>query len=791
MPDFTIRLAGEPIRVSLGESATEAARQAGLARDAVTDAQEVVADAIQARADIIDLNSISREDGLAPVAGNAIGNGVFDTYLMRHSPFDADGVLDSISLTVTDEGASNVKFKLVEPSADWSTASLVAELAAQPLVAGLNTVEMGGVEVKRGQVVGIARETFTSSRWQSFSAASGTNLGAVASGDLTGTNVGLTSGTLVPLISFQWRRTIGAEEEAATLHGLEAGIGSEMTGRSLTFGQAVLAGSVGTGGQNATVYFPAEAIGQSGPVKELRPDLNSVTRALIVHWRPYVIGGTTGSVQRTFFIEPANTTNPLIAGVDFDEFQVQRGDRIGICKLSSTTSLRFTTNTRGGAYKLTMPVPLGSSAPLEAITVNIGLGVTIAAPPVSLLEFADTQGDRLRESVTAEFQTFTGTATPAAWSLTGWTVNNGLVSPAAEGFTQIAQYTDDKLVSTRHTTRMRFSVTRATPTLKVGFGIGVLSTWKETGPVIVNCEVGALQIYDNTNTLRVTSAPFGFANAPGAAPGEYTLEVKRKRHTLYIVFSDLDTGESFKWKVGGTSSQCTSLKGPLKVTFLDGSGTAGDVIVRWVNVDLDGPPDPFAVVLGDSNTEGIQLPNGFPPSWAERLDDIRNRGDIINFSVGGWKATDAQTALANGLLDGISPRYVVIALGTNDTALGTWRTAIQAIVSAAVAAGATPVLCTIPPRTDGGTIGPDLLAANNDIRTGYFGRWPYIDFMQALAAGRDETTNAWNTAFLLVGDILHYNDLGNDALIRQDPTTRAITGQIARDAPFLLSGVAR
>jgi len=125
---------------------------------------------------------------------------------------------------------------------------------------------------------------------------------------------------------------------------------------------------------------------------------------------------------------------------------------------------------------------------------------------------------------------------------------------------------------------------------------------------------------------------------------------------------------------------------------------------------------------------------------------------------------------ATDLQSWASAKYVVPALGTNDTVLASWRTNIATMISDAVGIGAEPILCTLPPRPDRQAF---LDAANADILSGYFGRYRYIDFASAVTVGNDRVT--WDAQYQ-TGDNTHYNAAGQQRIL----------AQVLADAPFLV-----
>jgi lysophospholipase L1-like esterase len=369
---------------------------------------------------------------------------------------------------------------------------------------------------------------------------------------------------------------------------------------------------------------------------------------------------------------------------------------------------------------------------------------------------------------------FPGVATPTGWTLGGGAVSDGLTF-ATPGNSAFAAY-DTNSSANYAGAVAKFTVTDTA----AQFGIGWDSQGTDYG--------GYVEIDGTNNKLRIMQWVSGVGSAPGDLNAygravtiaalvngrSYTLRTVRKGHNYEVSLIDSVTQTETILAPEPFASTLENFNG--RAGFLHRAGSASGVkctyFERYVLFD-----DPKIIVLGDSNAYGMSLdnnsmqnvPRDFVNAWPHLLDMARGRGDVLNASRPG----ETSTGLAGRLtidLNLWSPDYVVIAMGTNDTLQATWRTQIAAVVAAVVARGATPVLCTFPPRAATQAF---LTAANADIRDAYFGDYPYIDLAFALTDSNDSVT--WNTSFD-IGDGIHFNKAGHAAAYNQ----------VRLDAPFLL-----
>lgn len=356
---------------------------------------------------------------------------------------------------------------------------------------------------------------------------------------------------------------------------------------------------------------------------------------------------------------------------------------------------------------------------------------------------------------------FPGTSLPSGWTASGsWTVNEGLISPATGGWTTYAISAGDSSISRRRF----FARIKVVNTASV-FGICTKPPENSGGAVaMVDGTANKLRIYSWDGT-----ATAGTCDTEVALPANlvanrfYTLEVIKDGMGCSVTFTDTVTQQS-----------CTASEYQ-KSAYRQWHGRAGimfhsgSIKVDWMEVDAMHNESLRAIIIGDSNSEGHFLPVG-SPSWAFQAAAVRKlAGDVLLAVRAGDETPNFIARKMHDLLPW-KPKYVVLALGTNDTVQDTWRTNTAATISEIVALGAEPILCTQIPRTASQSL---RSAMNADIRSGYFGRYHYIDLAYAVSLNNDGET--WDPAYNY-GDNTHANAAGQVRMFQQ----------LLTDAPFVL-----
>lgn len=182
------------------------------------------------------------------------------------------------------------------------------------------------------------------------------------------------------------------------------------------------------------------------------------------------------------------------------------------------------------------------------------------------------------------------------------------------------------------------------------------------------------------------------------------------------------------------------------------AGTAANVATRNGNT---------LIVLGDSiagaSTSYTSVTDSLSWTWPNQVN-IRSKQQIrylYNAGVAGDKCSDMLTRNQSTVI-GKSPAVAALECGTNDVgnsiAFTTTTTNITSILTAWIAAGIKPVLCTIPPRTDSDTYILPILKVNAWIRKYAAANGiTLVDFYSILV----DPANAHYRAGLAQGDGIH------------------------------------
>ena len=177
-------------------------------------------------------------------------------------------------------------------------------------------------------------------------------------------------------------------------------------------------------------------------------------------------------------------------------------------------------------------------------------------------------------------------------------------------------------------------------------------------------------------------------------------------------------------------------------------GTWNIEYFKWSSVDYKNIN--FALV-GDSITQGYEV-TAIANRFADKIIAASSKKGII-LAAGRTAIADIYNDIAE--LIRINPRRVIIMLGANDVISGfneaTIETQYAALINGIVAAGITPIICTIPPIT-----GKDVRTFNTFLKTTYSGIYTVIDVYAALVGVAPD----WDAAYVATGGV-HPNDAGH------------------------------
>ncbi|MDF2114783.1 SGNH/GDSL hydrolase family protein [Roseiarcaceae bacterium H3SJ34-1] len=401
--------------------------------------------------------------------------------------------------------------------------------------------------------------------------------------------------------------------------------------------------------------------------------------------------------------------------------------------------------------------------------------------------------DQMRKATVITRTTFPGITTPANWTLNGWTVSDGLRSPAAGGYTTFARYAYPSALDRR---KVSWRVNLHVPTAVWGIGFDGIDTGVYNN--------GTLAIIDGSAGASAAVMRFygwnGGASAPstvGTTPGstiskaipftlvanrDYMVSLEKVKNVNIFTITDTITRVSCVLTDGEYQSNFSGRGwGRMGICYVSGSGAAGDIITNRVHYTATVQQNLHLLIVGDSNAESItDFGDNMNRGFAHLVEAMRGRGDVIISARGGSQTTDFLTRLDIDL-NLFNPAYVLVCLGTNldnlagsDAAnLATFQTNNPLIRAAIVARGAIPVWGTAPPRSDKLSLGA---SKNGWLRTWAVGQGdPLVDFARCVSAANDDgdwlAINTW--------DAIHYSFIG--AGLAAD--------QVAIDAPFLIDAV--
>lgn len=444
------------------------------------------------------------------------------------------------------------------------------------------------------------------------------------------------------------------------------------------------------------------------------------------------------------------------------------GDLLGANQVVAATNSQL--QIKASVSKI-LPMLKGSVSGLKALS-------TALAARIALLE-NNPADSTFKLGLSAISKTrFAGTTTPTGWTLGGWTVNNGLRSPAVGDYTAKANF-DSFTAATAKTTRAYFTINSLTSVFAVCFT-----------PFLTNFDSGTLAIIDAANSqLRLinwdglaipaggTTTAFSFTTGR-----KYLVEVIRIRFRTIFKVTDTVTQASAiidRDDINGAPRSGRQW-GKAGVVFIAGSGAANDVTVHEFGSYLNARKTRKLGIASDSNTEFSAGGVDYNKGYAYMIQDARKNNDVVVVSRAGDNTENLLLRMAIDITF-LAAEYFLVPMGTNDTSASTWATNMTSILAAITAAGSKPILATLLPRLDGADAPANAawlaknIAINNIIRSGALGGYSfdYIDFAKAVSLNHDGVTVDPD---LYISDLLHLSVAGHAKLFQQ----------VKIDAPYLL-----
>lgn len=614
-----------------------------------------------------------------------------------------------------------------------------------------------------------------------FTSTTPTSVGIVAATDQLQmkASVAVITGTVKAAVSTL--QVTATENQAAV-----ASVTSKVDDNELVRKALATDGYYGKGGRS--VYGLTPASGSTASTGFMRSPNNPVTDFGAVDTIRYygkVIGTGVFRFYRpngdgtwnNFHNESVTVALGLQSYASFTPFIVQPGDIVGFYSSSGQGQISYTTGI-GNGLLLSSGDGTGSSVTLtntgNRMYIQISVNQLSVKDDVNTLKSEISSLDSLvgspylpRGRYTITSQTFPSTTTPPSWVLgTGWTVNNGLISPTSGGgydnYTLFGGFT----AAMRKTTRARIKLTNTSSQFGICYYPMESPNYYYGTVCMVNGSAGTISLIPWTGSNAAygpgRSVNIGFTLV---ADREYLLTVTKVMGVNTFTFTDTVTQQtvSISSEQADGGNETGRQWGKVGLMYLSGSFTCTK-FEYVLNVQMN----PRFVVIGDSNTEGANaLGSNYQYGYAHLMENERRQADVLIAGRGGDETTNVLQRV--GYEVALDPEYVVINMGTNDGNTTTWLNNMTSLIALFTANGVKPVLCTLIPKT-----GSDAknITINNYIRNYQFGPYPYIDLAKSVSVNNDGVT--LDTS-LFAGDGIHMNVSGNAKAFQQTKI----------DAPFL------
>lgn len=433
----------------------------------------------------------------------------------------------------------------------------------------------------------------------------------------------------------------------------------------------------------------------------------------------------------------------LIAGtVEIDAPLAQVGIAGGFSYIAAT-DIQLNSNVQ--VSKNTNNQPISAEFTYETSSLNL-------QDRVSALENKGLTVSPPLFSTVMDSQSFSGTSLPADWSAEGWTVNEGLFTPNTGSWTTKALSTGSSALAKRE---YSVDITILDASTITGFCTDQIETEAGAGAVLIDCTQNKLILYKYNGSSAGTSVA-EVSIEPIVLNSKYQLRIEKNGYFNIISLINKTTGATFKLEYSDTTTgRYVQMHGRAGFLHLQGSAKFNNYLFKAFY-----PVDLHVLFIGDSNKERAAnvLPN---MTWAFQLVDMRRmNGDAAIAARSGDETPNFLKRKEFDLMRW-KPKYVVWALGTNDTDINVWRTNMAQNIADTLAIGAIPILCTQVPRGSTSNLHYQM---DEEIRSGAFGNYKYIDLAKAVSLNNDGFT--WNPAYNS-GDNLHVNPAGQSRWVQQ------------------------
>jgi hypothetical protein len=398
------------------------------------------------------------------------------------------------------------------------------------------------------------------------------------------------------------------------------------------------------------------------------------------------------------------------------------GSRVG-----AIGAIRFATSGSGVLMPAASLAAVGSIATRDYTTVpTIDAAVSCRAwllnTPPETPSYADLHGP------TPLVEETFSTAAPKEWSLlANVTSNNPGLKATGATISDPNNWAVFQRYSSANYKRMggRFKVADATGAFALmmqpyngGRGIAV----------VADGTAGTLRVYILDNAGGFTAGPSQALTAALVAGDEYSLVCSYASLNGAYTLTSLRTGKQTTITDNFASGVHNRNWHGRPVVALTKSNLCYEA-----NFYADRPRYIRTIILGDSRSEGVTALTT-NPSWAHTLAD--NNPEVLVSARAGDLSDNARINFAQDV-EAFRPKYVVLALGANETSQATWRANMTHMIQRTLAIGATPILQTIGPYAANQTV---INTLNADILASYFGNYAYIDEAAAVSLNADRVT---------------------------------------------------
>ncbi|MFP5084622.1 SGNH/GDSL hydrolase family protein [Acinetobacter pittii] len=519
-----------------------------------------------------------------------------------------------------------------------------------------------------------------------------------------------------------------------------------------------------TTGSFSFAYGNVDPLPKFGKLKQIKYTTRSISRNVMFRLCVLVpnLDGTykVGTVKQV--VAPADSTGIVTANSDhFGEvFVPQNGFTLIAGTVEIDSPLAQVGIAGGFSYIAASDIQLNSNVQVSKNTNNQPISVEFTYETSSLnlqdrVSALENKGLTINPplfSTVLDSQSFSGTSLPADWSASGWTVDNGLLTPNSGSWTTKALSTGSTAIAKREHS---VDITILDASTIAGFCTDQIEFEAGAGAVLIDCTQNKLILYKYNGSSAGTSVAEVNID-PIVLNTKYQLKIEKNGYFNIISLINKTTGAMYKLEYSDTTTgRYVQMHGRAGFLHLQGRAKFNNYLFKAFY-----PEDLHVLFIGDSNMERAAnvLPN---MTWAFQLADMRRMNGDAGIAARSGDETPNFLKRKEFDLMRWKPKYVVWALGTNDTDINVWRTNMAQNIADTLAIGATPILCTQVPRGSNSNLHYQM---DEEIRSGAFGNYKYIDLAKAVSLNNDGFT--WNPAYNS-GDNLHVNPAGQSRWVQQ------------------------